>query len=525
MKSNREIKFDINDLYKILKNHDLEILKKYNHTEISDRDYFSYAINSDLISNSLNIIVNYLSGNLESAGVDNSCRAIIETLTILAMDAKGDISELQKTIYRYSYALVDLDNHHSLLDGATLDKMKKNELTKQILDDAEKCKTAIITYFNCSKKDLSKRDIELDDPCFYLKKHLNDKIKFSKLVKQYFENNKALEEMYNFFSIFIHPRCEIDGEFEKVIMDYRKVYINQVIDMVFNYLKDCNLLHSTDGVTDFNTDFFYNPLLQNNVHSIKEFENLIHLIKTKLCVLPDGDDWFTWSFLERLRYIIIDMLISVSLGYTEHVISNFKPFIETFAVFYDINKNDLKDFNYLKEGYWLSSRLQFEYQLQIRDSKIKYNFKDKAKELYELYYKEKYHLNSFDYFYDKLIHNSMYFLSDDKRSFNKYVKEVIEELIADENMSKEMFTLYRMAKDMGHASGYNFNATDNLIRLSSHKVIYSALYLLLNFVINSRLTLEEHNIFVDLSNEINFLKTLIELENETILQTIKQMGA
>ena len=248
------------------------------------------------------------------------------------------------------------------------------------------------------------------------------------------------------------------------------------------------------------------------------------MIKTKLCVLPDGDDWFTWSFLERLRYIVIDMMISVSLGYTEHVISNFKPFIETFAVFYDINKNDLKDFNYLKEGYWLSSRLQFEYQLQSIDSRIKNNFKYKAQELYELYYKEKYHLNSFDSFYDKLIHNSMYFLSDDKKSFNKYVREVIEELLADENMSKEMFTLYRMSKDMGHSSGYNFNATDNLIRLSSHKVIYSALYLLLNFVIQGRLTLEEHNISVDLTNEINFLKTCMELEKETIIQIIKQIG-
>lgn len=115
------------------------------------------------------------------------------------MDANGDISELQKTIFRYSYALVDLDNHRSLLDDAILDKMKKNELTKQILDDAEKCKTAIVTYFNCSKKDINKRNIDLDDPCFYLKKHINDKIKFSKLVKKYFVNNKALEEMYSFF--------------------------------------------------------------------------------------------------------------------------------------------------------------------------------------------------------------------------------------------------------------------------------------------------------------------------------------
>ena len=523
MESNKEIKLGINDLYKILKIHDLEILKKYNHTEISDGSYFSYAINSDLISNSLNIIVNYLSDNLESAGVDNSCRAIIETLTILAMDDNGDISKLQKTIYRYSYALVDLDNHHSILDESTLDKMKKNEFTKIIFEDAEKCKTAIMTYFNCSKKDLKKRDIELDNPCFYLKKHINDKIKFSKLIKKYFKNNKKLEEMYNFFSIFIHPRCEIDNNFEEVIMEYRKVYINQVLDIVYNYLKEHNLLYSIGGVTDFNSVFFYNPLLQNNIHNLKQFENLIHMIKTKLCSLPNGNDWFTWSFLERLKYIIIDMLISVSLGYTEHVISNFKPFIETFAVFYDINKNDLRDFNYLKEGYWLSSRLQFEYQLQSIDSRIKDNFKYKAKELYESYYKEKYHLNSFDYFYDKLIHNSMYFLSDDKKSFNRYVREVIEELFADEDMSKKVFTLYRMSKDMGHASGYNFNATDNLIRLSSHKVIYSSLCLLLNFVIQGGLTLEEHNISVDLSNEINFLKALIKLENENIIQTIKQI--
>lgn len=183
----------------------------------------------------------------------------------------------------------------------------------------------------------------------------------------------------------------------------------------------------------------------------------------------------------------------------------------------------MRDFNYLKEGYWLSSRLQFEYQLQSIDSRIKDNFKYKAKELYESYYKEKYHLNSFDYFYDKLIHNSMYFLSDDKKSFNRYVREVIEELFADEDMSKKVFTLYRMSKDMGHASGYNFNATDNLIRLSSHKVIYSSLCLLLNFVIQGGLTLEEHNISVDLSNEINFLKALIKLENENIIQTIKQI--
>ena len=62
--------YDINTLYKVLKKHDVEILKYYNNDTVSDNDYFSYGINSDIISNCLNVLTNYLSGNIESAGVD-----------------------------------------------------------------------------------------------------------------------------------------------------------------------------------------------------------------------------------------------------------------------------------------------------------------------------------------------------------------------------------------------------------------------------------------------------------------------
>ena len=37
----KELKqYDINNLYKVLRKHDIEILKHYNHDEISDNDYF-----------------------------------------------------------------------------------------------------------------------------------------------------------------------------------------------------------------------------------------------------------------------------------------------------------------------------------------------------------------------------------------------------------------------------------------------------------------------------------------------------
>ena len=89
---NKELKqYDINNLYKVLRKHDIEILKHYNCAEVSDNEYFFYGINSDIISNALNILTNYLSGNIESAGVDLSARAILEAMVILKMDGNvGD---------------------------------------------------------------------------------------------------------------------------------------------------------------------------------------------------------------------------------------------------------------------------------------------------------------------------------------------------------------------------------------------------------------------------------------------------
>lgn len=89
---NKELKqYDINNLYKVLRKHDIEILKHYNCAEVSDNEHFFYGIISDIISNALNILTNYLSGNIESAGVDLSTRAILEAMVILKMDGNvGD---------------------------------------------------------------------------------------------------------------------------------------------------------------------------------------------------------------------------------------------------------------------------------------------------------------------------------------------------------------------------------------------------------------------------------------------------
>lgn len=75
---NKLINFKIEDFYKLLWTYDQDILDHFNDDTITDNDYFFYVINSDIISNTLNIVINVLSKNIESAGVDLSCRVIIE---------------------------------------------------------------------------------------------------------------------------------------------------------------------------------------------------------------------------------------------------------------------------------------------------------------------------------------------------------------------------------------------------------------------------------------------------------------
>lgn len=507
-----KIYFDINDLYKTLKKCDQETLKHFNDESISDEEYFLYGINSDIFSSALHIIINILSGNIESAGVDSSCRSIIEAFTILEMNAKGDISPTQKTIYKYSYSYVDLDNFCYLLPSWA----KDSPALKLLMKDREKCRQAITEHFRCSASDLKDKSIFVGDPCFYLKKRLKDTIRPCSLIRKYFPDNKRLLNFYEFFSLFVHPRCEMDQKAEKKIFDARKAYIDSVIDIVFNYLKSGGLLTKDQTIADFNSDFFFNPLLKNNIHNLKEIGDCISFIKNKFCFFRDGQDSFSLFFLNKVKNMLIDAEISMSLGYKEQVISVFKPFIELYAVFYQIEKReDINEFNYLKKAYWISSRKQiFEHfkRLGIQTSEVEYD-KD-LQELYICFYKEKYSLNSYETFVNNIEHNSLYFLSNGKKNYNKYVKEAIEETFPNVDLSGEFFALYRISKDTGHASGYNFNASEGIVDISCHKVLMAMYSLLLNFVIQGWLTLKEHNIECDISGATRFLKSVISLHRE-----------
>ena len=512
--------YDINALYKVLKKHDVEILKHYNDETVSDNDYFFYGINSDIISSCLSILTNYLSGNIESAGVDSSCRTIIEAMVILRMDAEGKISPDQKLIYRYQYSYVDLDNFHSMLKDTP--EVLDDDGFKIVFSDKGKATDAMMRHFGCTLKELKDRNISIDDPCFYLKQNLHDDIRFSQLLKEYPVCGEDGAAMYEFFSLFIHPRCEMNPHAQEAIMEVRKIYVDQVLTLVFNYLKNCGLLSFDESSPDFDHDFFYNPLLAANVHNVKEFEKTIHLIKNEICDLPDGYDAFTWQFLERVRYLVIDMMTSISLGYNEHTIAIFKSLVEEYSIFFAVGSvNTKEEFDYIKQGYWVSSRMQIDAHFEQMGMKQRLVEEKDIKDLYENFYKERYGIDNYQKFYWELRRNSLFFLEKQKKSYNKYVRNLLEDVF-NEKQSKEVMTLYRMSKDMNHASGYNFNATNDMVVVSAHKVLFYSYKLLIHFILNASLTLEDHGIKNDVKPIVDFINSLISMHEIAIAQMFKR---
>ena len=519
----KELKqYDINNLYKVLRRHDVEILKHYNCEEISDNDYFFYGINSDIVSNALNILTNCLSGNIESAGVDLSCRSILEAMVILKMDASGVITDNQKKIFRYLYAYVDADNFHSVMKD--MPEGFEHENLKKLEEDKEKAKQAMLEHFACTERDLKDRKISIDDPCFYLKTNLRDDIRFSKLLEKYPLGDGSEIQSYEFFSMFIHPRCEMNPEAQEGIMEIRKTYIDQVLNYVFDYLKSCNLHWYDEDALDFDHEFFYNPLLVNNVTNVKGFEYLIHLIKKQVCFLPNGEDAFTWQFLERVRYLVIDMMTSLSLGYKEHVIAIFKSFVEEYSIFFAIGSvESQEDFDYIKKAYWITSRIQLDAHFQELGIKGTSTPEEEIKDIYEHYYKEKYKMDKYQSFYWELRRNSLFFLAKEKKSFNKYVRTLIEDVFSeDEHKSKDAMTLYRISKDMSHASGYNFNATASMVDASAQKVLIYTYQLLMHFILNASLTLEEHGIKTEVKPLLDAIKDLQSMHFEALDKIIEE---
>ena len=515
--SDNKIVFTEQDLYRTLRKHDKVIMSRFDDPNISDSDYFFCGINSDIVSNGISILINKMSGNIESVGVDNSCRAIIEAFAIMRMDALGKISDLQKSIYRHQYALVDFDNFKSLLS----EEDKSNPILDKVKADRKTAIELACKLLKCKSSDLKRHDC--DDPAFYLKSNINSSIRFSTIVGTYLPQ---MFDIYNFFSMFIHPRFEINPDVENIFQTMKKeVYVKEILDYLVSYLRATKLIVMDRTTNDFNADFWNNPLTQTNVISIKMLENAFINLEKELCQIDKKQyDGFAWYYIEKMRYLTIDMSMNMALGYKEQVINKFKSFIEYTAVYVMVNTLDYeKDYKQVKLGYLYSSRLQIEEHIKALGGKeIPLVNKEELKKLYEDYYKEKYGLSSYEDYKREMRNNSFYFIDSGIRSYNKYINQMIDVLFNDEDDKKQVKFLYKYAKDTEHASGYNFNSSEGIWSTNCFLTLHMVFKLLMMLILQSGLTLAEHGYNPNIKNEVSLFKEFAKTYYDEYLKVVKE---
>ena len=106
---------------------------------------------------------------------------------------------------------------------------------------------------------------------------------------------------------------------------------------------------------------------------------------------------------------------------------------------------------------------------------------------------------------------------DNTKEFKKLLRALIEDVfVNDEFTSKDVMTLYRISKDMSHASGYNFNATASMVDALSQKVMIYAYQFILHFLLNASRTLEEHGVQTDIKPLVDTLKDLQSMNIEAL---------
>lgn len=482
--------FTLNDLYKTLKHHDTDILKHFDDENLSDFDYLFYAINSDIMSNGLSIVINLLFNNETTSGIDNNARALIEGFTILKMLSEGDISDVQLKIFRSHFYIVEFENFK---------KWIKNEQEHPFFSEVKKRYDNAIDflkkYYNCTKKDLLNYIIGVDDPLFYLKKTLKDNISFTNLLYKYPIFGEKTLRVYEFFSIMIHPRYENSLEFEKAIQNLKKGYLNVVLNYLIEYLKAGKLLIIDKNEPTFEDDFSHNQLLKNNVNNIEQVNIAFSMLIEDLCILKNGSDGFDIFYLKQTCSLLKDMMLCESLGYNEQVISKFKSFIEMASIYGLVNSvGTPEEYRFLKRGFMCSSRLQLvEHLKSLNLFGEKVDFPDLI-DLFEHYYSIKFNISSYEKFLENMKKNSLYFLNlNEDKNYNQYVKNAIIEIFENEIIQNEIFGLYKLSKDMNHASGYNFNSNPGISEYYSHVCMHAVFTWLINFVLRSSCVVEKED--------------------------------
>lgn len=501
-------------LYKAAKKHDSDILKHFKDENLSDKDYFWYALNEDIMSNLQSLILNHTIHNFESPTVDNNCRSIIEALALLSMYCSGKIKPLQLKIFRYSYSLVEIDNYESIT------KVIKQDIPSEILSDKETVLNLFAEQFKISREELDKllnckdrkKRIYLQDPLAFLAKSPSQlkNIKYFDIIHKYLNFNNIVE-IYSFFSIFEHPRYEEDMEAERMFLEARTHFVKAVFELVIAHFNANKLfLEDEDSISDDSTDIFGGEFKEENITNLQLIDYIFESLNKELSVYGDNYDGMSMFFINKLHCIAKSIYITKHRGLNEQTLSAFRAFVEYASTINYINTFDVKTFYSIRKAFTYSSRKQL---VNIVDKVLgEETIIDEylLKKAYNEYYKDAYQLSDYQKFKNEISNNSLYCITNSYKNYRQIVFQNAE-LITNNNkeLKIDLITTYKIALDLAHASGYSFNSSVGISVVHAERAnIIFWRYVYLYASLNERAKIE-HGYKVNIRNILDIISQLI----------------
>lgn len=447
----------LNNLYATLKNLNNKLLKKANIPFYVGATFLD-AINLTITSNALSLIKGVIQINYHSITNALNIRNIIECITLILMDGKGDLSQTQKDLFVEQYKLIEYESY--AFDGG--EKFKCMLDVKDLTERYEEEKNKFLLSGVTEKKLKNIANSRLPFLC-------KERISFNELIKKYCPE---FLDGYIELSQMVHPSSY---SFKR---DY-KLY-DAIVSIVLMFLLNFYEDKDSEGTLTFKQEealiYFGGLKLKDNyaqrLYDLQksQWEELIGLSKD--LVIEFGDKNYISDFINELVLVIHDLNTDSQLGYTENVKLKFKVIAEMLACFNKVYFGFLKT---EKVSYFCDMLKKHEI-LKFYERANKTVPKDLENDICEAYKKNYSDSTLNDEQILKAFSKLLGFLMDEvgnSPTYTSLVKEYFETLYKDELMQIEIegkptqqdikvrdyFALmYKESNNMSHGCGYLFFA-------------------------------------------------------------------
>lgn len=319
-KEYKEIKFfnDLNNLYAPIKYLNNELLKKSNIPYYVGAT-FNDALQLTITSNALSLIKGVMQRNYRSITNALNIRNIIECLTLIMMDAKGDISQDKKDLFIEQYKLIEYESYAS--DGG-----EKFECMLDLQDLTARYEEAKAKFIQSGVTEKKLKRVANSRLPFLCKENIS----FNELIDKYCPE---LLDGYIELSQMIHPASysynrnyqQYDALVFIVLHFLRNLYKDKDKGNVLTFKEEEILLYC--GGLKFKDNY------SERLYDLQkaQWEELFLLSKELLDIF--GGNNYISDFIDELVLVIHDLNTDSQLGYTENVKLKFKVIAEMLACF------------------------------------------------------------------------------------------------------------------------------------------------------------------------------------------------